>query len=39
MNILIEMTLITFVAVGGFFVGVFFGWLGGFVHGNYWRHK
>jgi hypothetical protein len=39
MNILIEMTLITFVTVGAFSVGTLFGWLGGFIHGSYWRNK
>jgi len=39
MNILIEMTLFTFMAVGAFAVGAILGWVGGFIHGSYWRNK
>lgn len=34
-----EVFLYSFVTMGALFVGLFAGWLGGFVHGSFWRQK
>ncbi len=34
-----EVILFSFLTVGGFVVGLLIGWLGGFVHGSFWRQK
>ena len=37
MTVLCEIALCTFVTVGALFIGILVGWLGGFVHGSFWR--
>jgi hypothetical protein len=39
MNFLCELTFCTFSVIGALAVGALIGWLGGFVHGIYWRGK
>lgn len=34
-----EITVFTFLTIGALVVGLLVGWLGGFVHGIYWRPK